>query len=192
MYSICTQWENYQRSDHSGVILTSRQKGGSENTAYLSLGSNMNDPAAMLRQAIKRLNTVGNVRRISSFYATEPMEFAPQPWFMNCAVELCTTLAAKPLVHELLGIEREMGRVRNQSKGPRIIDIDLLLFNEEVIDQPDVQVPHPAMQQRRFVLAPLAEIAPCGMHPRLHKTVMELLAALGNAGGTVRRVDVSA
>ena len=152
----------------------------------------MNDPAARLREAIERLNILGIVRRVSSFYETEPMEFTDQPWFVNGAVELCTAFEAKPLVQELLSIEREMGRVRTRSKGPRIIDIDLLLFNDEVIDEPEVQVPHPAMQQRRFVLAPLAEIAPDAMHPRLHKTALELLNALGQTGRAVHRLDIPA
>lgn len=152
----------------------------------------MNDPSARLREAIHRLNQLGLVKQVSSFYETEPMEFTQQPWFTNCAVELCTTLQAKPLVHALLAIEREMGRVRTRSKGPRIIDIDLLLLNDEVIDETDVQVPHPAMQQRRFVLAPLAEIAGEAIHPRLRKTISELLSGLGQAGGTVHRLDVPA
>ena len=172
--------------------MTSPQKHTPENTAYLSLGSNMDHPSNQLRETIQRLNRLGTVKRVSSFYETEPMEFTQQPWFVNCAIELCTALGAKPLVHELLAIEREMGRIRTRSKGPRIIDIDLLLFNDEIRDEPDVQVPHPSMHQRRFVLAPLAEIAPAALHPRLQKTALELLKALGKSGGTVRRLAIPA
>ena len=148
------------------------------NLVYLSLGSNMGDRAAHLHGAIERLQAAGRVVSVSSFYETEPVEFTDQGWFLNCAVALETTETAEQVMAAILQIEHEMGRQRLQKKGPRIIDIDILLFSDEVIDSPVITVPHPAMQDRRFVLQTLAEIAPEACHPVLKKTVRELLDAL--------------
>jgi 2-amino-4-hydroxy-6-hydroxymethyldihydropteridine diphosphokinase len=148
------------------------------NLAYLSLGSNLGDRQSHLREAIRRLQTLGSVKAVSSLYETQPVEFTDQPWFLNCAVSLETSSTAIPLMQQLLEIERAMGRQRVQKKGPRIIDIDILLFGDEVVNTPDVTIPHPAMQYRRFVLEPLAEIASEVRHPRLQKTVRDLLQEL--------------
>jgi 2-amino-4-hydroxy-6-hydroxymethyldihydropteridine diphosphokinase len=161
--------------------------------AYLSLGSNVGDREKQLRGAIDRLGAVGRVVSTSSFYETEPVEFTLQAWFLNCAVALETTRTPQQLMAALLDIEREMGRRRNQSKGPRTIDLDILLFGDAVIDSrvtdsPQLRVPHPAMAERRFVLEPLVEIAPEALHPTLKKTARELLDALP-AGQVVRRVS---
>jgi 2-amino-4-hydroxy-6-hydroxymethyldihydropteridine diphosphokinase len=146
--------------------------------AYLSLGSNVGDRAQHLRDAIERLKAMGKVEALSSFYETEPVEVTEQDWFLNCAVALETSESPTRLMEDLLTIERDMGRVRNQVKGPRVIDIDILLFGDEVINAPGVTIPHPAMQQRRFVLEPLAEIAADKPHPVLKKTSRELLEEL--------------
>ncbi len=161
---------------------------GALNTAYLSLGSNVGDRFGQLQEAIRSLALLGEVRQVSSFYETEPMEFTDQPWFLNCAVELRTRYAPHNLMQALLAIEQEMGRIRNQPKGPRRIDIDLLLFNQEVVQHDELTVPHPAMQERRFVLAPLAEIAPQALHPIYKKNAAQLLSDLGKRGGVVRRL----
>jgi 2-amino-4-hydroxy-6-hydroxymethyldihydropteridine diphosphokinase len=154
--------------------------------AYLSLGSNVGDRVAHLRDAIARLESIGRVVSVSSFYETEPVEVTDQPWFLNCAVGLETALTAEQLMAELLQIEQEMGRRRIQKKGPRTIDIDILLFDDLILDSPDVTIPHPAMQKRRFVLEPLAEIAAEARHPGIKKTIRELLEELP-AGQSVRR-----
>jgi 2-amino-4-hydroxy-6-hydroxymethyldihydropteridine diphosphokinase len=155
------------------------------NVAYLSLGSNLGDREAHLRGAIARLRAEGRVVSISSFYETEPVEFADQAWFLNCAVALESTQTPERLMADILNIEREMGRQRIQRKGPRVIDIDIVLFSDRIIDSKELTVPHPAMHQRRFVLQPLAEIAPDVQHPVLKGTIRELLDALP-AGQTVR------
>lgn len=158
--------------------------------AYLSLGSNVGDRIAQLRSARARLSTLGRVVAVSSLYETEPVEFTAQPWFLNCVLALGTEQTGRQLMSTILEIETQMGRKRVQNKGPRSIDIDILLFGDEVIDSPELNVPHPAMHKRRFVLEPLAEVAPEIRHPLLKKTIRELLADLP-AGQLVRRVHSS-
>jgi 2-amino-4-hydroxy-6-hydroxymethyldihydropteridine diphosphokinase len=157
------------------------------NPVYLSLGSNVGDRAAQLRDALARLSAAGRVLAVSSFYETEPVEFTQQPWFLNCAVALETNQTPQQLMATILGIEEQMGRRRVQSKGPRSLDIDVLLFADAIIDSAELSIPHPAMHQRRFVLEPLAEIAPEAVHPVLKKTIRELRDALP-AGQAVKRV----
>ena len=145
---------------------------------YLSLGSNVGDRAAYLRAAIERLAEVGTVKATSGLYETEPVDFRDQPWFLNCAVALETGKTPRELLAHALAIEEGMGRRRTRGKGPRIIDIDILLFGDRVIDEPGLKIPHPAMQERRFVLEPLAEIASGVLHPAIKKTARQLLAEL--------------
>ena len=154
---------------------------------YLSLGSNVGDRETQLRDALIRLGSLGRVVAVSSFYETEPVEFADQAWFLNCAIALETSLTSPQLMNAILHIEEQMGRKRVQRKGPRCIDIDILLFGNEVVDSLELTIPHPAMHQRRFVLEPLAEIAPEARHPALGKTIRELLDALPS-GQEVRKV----
>jgi 2-amino-4-hydroxy-6-hydroxymethyldihydropteridine diphosphokinase len=157
-----------------------------QRTAYLSLGSNVGDREANLRVAIEKIARVGRVCAVSSFYETEPMEFKEQAWFLNCVVEVETELPAAELLEALLSIEREMGRERVQAKGPRNIDIDILIYGDAVIDEKGLKIPHPAMDRRRFVLAPLAEIAPDAIHPVFKRSARELLEELPE-GGAVRK-----
>jgi len=156
------------------------------NIVYLSLGSNVGNREAQLRDALARLSAAGRVVALSSFYETEPVELTDQPWFLNCAVALETRRTPQQLMNDILRIEEEMGRKRVQKKGPRSIDIDILLFGDEIMDSDELTIPHPAMQQRRFVLEPLAEIAPQVRHPVLEKIIRDLRDALP-PGQTVRR-----
>jgi 2-amino-4-hydroxy-6-hydroxymethyldihydropteridine diphosphokinase len=146
-------------------------------TVYLSLGSNVGDRAKNLRDAIAALGNSGaSVVRVSSVYETEPVDYLDQPWFLNCAVEAETELAALELLHAVRGIEAQMGSKKLIAKGPRLIDIDILLYGNEIVDMPELQVPHPRMHLRRFVLEPLAQIAPNAQHPVSRLSISELLA----------------
>jgi 2-amino-4-hydroxy-6-hydroxymethyldihydropteridine diphosphokinase len=156
---------------------------------YLSLGSNLGDTAANLNAAIAGLRTLGDVVAVSSFYETEPVELTAQPWFLNCAIKLNTEKMPKQLMSGILDLEQDMGRRRQQKKGPRIIDIDILLFGSSIIETKGLTIPHPAMHQRRFVLEPLAEISPEVRHPVFKRTVRELRDALP-PGQAVRRIQV--
>jgi len=146
--------------------------------AYLSLGSNLGDRRVNLRNAIGRLLELGDVLEVSSVYETEPVDVTDQPWFLNCAVAIRTGLQPRDFLKGILAIETTMGRERTVPKGPRVIDIDILLFGAQTIHTPELSVPHPALGRRRFVLEPLSEIAPEVVHPVLKKTIRELRDAL--------------
>jgi len=147
-----------------------------EKTVHLSLGSNVGDREENLRAAIAALGDARvRVTRVSSFYETEPVDFLEQAWFLNCAVEGETEVAALELLQALRGIELRMGSKKLVPKGPRRIDMDILLYGSETIDTPELQVPHARMHLRRFVLVPLAEIAPGARHPAWDGSVAELL-----------------
>jgi len=158
---------------------------------YLSLGSNVGDRASNLNAAVDRLSRLGNVVATSSLYETEPVEFTAQPWFLNCVVALDTEKMPKQLLSAVLELEQQMGRRRQQNKGPRTIDIDILLFGNSIIDAKELTIPHPAMHKRRFVLEPLAEIAPDARHPVFKCTVRELRDALP-PGHAVKRIPTKA
>ncbi len=153
-------------------------------TVYLSLGSNLGDRMANLQAAMEQLGELGPVVARSSVYETEPVEVTGQPWFLNCVVAVETELMPKQFLAKALAIEQKLGRRRTQPKGPRTIDIDLLLFGSSVVETSTLTIPHPAMHERRFVLEPLAEIAPDLRHPVFKKTTRELLAALPPGGAT--------
>ena len=146
------------------------------NIVFISAGSNVGDRRANLDFGARRLGDIGKIRRISSFFETEPVGYTNQPWFLNQALELETAL--KP--HELLTwcneIEHDGGRVRTFSNAPRTLDLDILLYGNLIISDPNLIIPHPRMTERRFVLEPIAEIAPDLLHPVEKKTMRELLA----------------
>jgi 2-amino-4-hydroxy-6-hydroxymethyldihydropteridine diphosphokinase len=148
--------------------------------AAIALGSNLGDREENLDLAIEHLRSLGTVKKFSIFHDTAPVGYTNQPHFLNAAVLLETTLPPLELMHALLAIEKKMGRDRATAiaKGPRIIDLDLLLVDDTIFDTPELTLPHPAMHERAFVLAPLAEIAPQMQHPTLHRSIAELLAQL--------------
>jgi len=163
----------------------------SEKTAYLSLGSNIGNREQNLRLAIGELPHAGvAITRVSSFYETEPVDLREQPWFLNCVVEAETHFDAFMLLRALREIETKMGSKKLVAKGPRLVDMDIILYGSETIDAPELQVPHPRMHQRRFVLVPLVEIAADVVHPTLKVTAAQLLEQTPD-WSTVRRYDVA-
>jgi 2-amino-4-hydroxy-6-hydroxymethyldihydropteridine diphosphokinase len=157
-------------------------------TAAIALGSNLSssfgDREANLREALRRMDVLGRVSAVSSFFDTEPVGYTEQPRFLNGAALLETELAPVGLLRGLLEIERQMGRDRTAAvaKGPRVIDLDLLMYGGVVMETAELTLPHPEMHERAFVLAPLVEIAPEMKHPVLQSSVAELFAELKSQG----------
>jgi 2-amino-4-hydroxy-6-hydroxymethyldihydropteridine diphosphokinase len=150
-------------------------------TVYLSLGSNVGDRDSHLARTLERLASSDiRVLRVSSVYETEPREVPDQPWFLNQVVEIETSLFPKQLLSRLQKIEIGMGRIRMLAKGPRTVDIDILFYGHAIVSTPGLEIPHPRLADRRFVLEPLAELAPELRHPRTRQTVREMLAAVSH------------
>ncbi len=154
---------------------------------YLSLGSNIGDRVANLRKAIEELDKVRvKVQGVSSFYRTEPVDFSPQAWFLNCVVEATTELMPLQLLKAVKSAERAVGRRPGVSKGPRPIDIDILLYENVVVRSSVLTIPHARMSERRFVLVPLRELAPAARHPVTRRTVLEMLQETRDLSQVVR------
>jgi 2-amino-4-hydroxy-6-hydroxymethyldihydropteridine diphosphokinase len=157
---------------------------------YLGLGSNIGDREAQLRGAVRELaQREIDIRRSASLYATEPRDLAEQPWFLNTVIEVRTLLEPGALLRECLEIERSAGRVRDGSKGPRPIDIDILLYRDRLIDEPNLLVPHPRYRERRFVLIPLAELIPDVTDPVCGLSMRQLLDLCPDDGEVRRHGD---
>jgi 2-amino-4-hydroxy-6-hydroxymethyldihydropteridine diphosphokinase len=149
--------------------------------AYIALGANLGNRETQIRDAAKRLRQTPGMEDVR---LSRLLEFravggpADSPDFLNAAAEVRTTLSPRALLDRLLDIERQMGRTRDEKWGPRLIDLDLLLYGDEIISSPDLKVPHPLMHERRFVIEPLAELAPDARHPVLRATIGDLLKRL--------------
>jgi 2-amino-4-hydroxy-6-hydroxymethyldihydropteridine diphosphokinase len=144
--------------------------------AYIGLGANLGDPVRQVTQALALLSQAPEVEvvRVSRFYLTPPLGPPGQPWYVNAAAQVKTRLTPEELLRVLLQVERGLGRERGERWGPRVIDLDLLLYDGEVMEEPGLTIPHPEMHRRAFVLVPLADIAPEAWHPGFRKTAREL------------------
>jgi 2-amino-4-hydroxy-6-hydroxymethyldihydropteridine diphosphokinase len=158
-------------------------------TAYLALGSNIGDREQNLKDALAKLAAPDlRVARLSSVYETEPVGFTAQRWFLNLVVEIETDLFPLQLLSRIAKIEQALGRVRTVKNGPRTLDIDILLYGRAVVRGARLEIPHPRMAERRFVLAPLAELAPELRHPVTHQSIRAMLDAAPAVGA--RKLDL--
>lgn len=144
------------------------------NPAFISLGTNIGNREQNLKTALEELSKFVNVIKKSKIYETEPMDYKDQPLFLNMVIEIKTELSAHELITKLQKIENKMGRIKKMKKGPRIIDLDILYYNNEIINEPNLKIPHPRAYKRDFVLTPLKELAPNLIDPLKHKTITQL------------------
>lgn len=154
-------------------------------TVYLSVGSNMGDKLANCKTGIDALSRyrIGSRVECSAFYRTEPQDLKDQDWFVNAVVKVTTPLDPFMLLKALQSIQSETGRKESTIRfGPRVLDLDILLFDDQVIDSPDLVIPHPRMHKRRFVLKPICDIDPLIIHPGLHRNMQSLLDRLEDDG----------
>ena len=151
-----------------------------KNKAYLSLGSNIEDRKLNLKTAIKKIEKLGEIAKKSAIYETEPVDYKEQSRFLNLAIVIETELSPSELIIKLQGIEQEMGRIKEIAKGPRNIDIDIIFYNHEIINQKNLQIPHPSYEKRNFVLTPMAEIAPDYIDPITKKNISEIKKTIIN------------
>ncbi|MCM8750119.1 2-amino-4-hydroxy-6-hydroxymethyldihydropteridine diphosphokinase [Thermomicrobiaceae bacterium CFH 74404] len=156
--------------------------------AYIGLGSNLGDRLGYLRGAVRGLAEIGKIVAVSSLYETTPVGYLDQPWFLNAVVALETGASPEELHRHLLGLEEAAGRERPFPNAPRTLDLDLLFYDDLVLNRPELTIPHPRLHERAFVLVPLFEIAPNLRHPTLHKPVRELLAALGDVSAQLLQI----
>lgn len=163
-------------------------RGSAIHLAYLGLGSNLPEKYANLRRAGELLQTeTTRIVRMSSLYRTSPVDYLQQDWFLNQILEVKTDLSPEALLDQCLQVENRLGRQRQIPKGPRVIDIDLLFYDDLTLHSSRLVVPHPRIAERKFVLVPMAEIAPGFLHPVLKKTMRELLAERAGDPATVLR-----
>ena len=142
--------------------------------AYLGLGSNIGDKEAQITQALDRLAKVSTVKRISPFYLTEPVGLKDQAWFLNCVAEVETEKDPEKLLSALQSIEKKMGKTKIKINSPRTIDIDILFYDNQVVNQKNLVIPHPRLHTRLFVLRPMMDLNPDFVHPVLKKTIQKL------------------
>jgi 2-amino-4-hydroxy-6-hydroxymethyldihydropteridine diphosphokinase len=155
-----------------------------QEVVYLGLGSNIGDKVTQCLRALEEISASdhNHLHAVSSLYKTEPIGYQEQDWFINCVAEVFTTLPPRPLHAFLQGIEKRMGREKTVPMGPRIIDLDILFYGNEIVDEADLIIPHPHLHERGFVLVPLGELAPDLLHPVLKKTIRDLLKQSGKKG----------
>ncbi len=175
------------RADAFRPRLNQTPASGKAKRVYLSLGSNVGNRVAMIRKALERLGEAGiEIRRVSSLYRTEPVDFRVQPWFVNCVAEAETDLMPLRLLRTTQSVERALGRRPGIPKGPRPIDIDILLYENVVVRSPMLTIPHERLGERRFMLIPLRELAARLRHPVFQRTVLELVRDTRDTSQVIR------